>query len=34
MELEAGDSPLLPAGWKGTGEVLETVRKIYSISHP
>src|SRR5680860_759078 len=29
MELEAGDSLLIPSGWKGKSEVLETVRKIH-----
>lgn len=32
MELVAGDSLFLPGGWKGTVRVIETVRKVYSIS--
>ena len=30
-ECEAGDSWVFPKGWKSTGEVLETVRKIYIV---
>lgn len=28
--LRAGDTALLPKGWKGIGEVVETVRKVYA----
>lgn len=28
-EVKAGDSWVFPAGWKGTAEVIETVRKVY-----
>ncbi|MEM8814344.1 MAG: cupin domain-containing protein [Pseudomonadota bacterium] len=30
-EVKAGDSWIFPKGWKGTAEVLETVRKVYMI---
>jgi len=30
-EVKAGDSWVFPKGWKGTGEVVETVRKVYMI---
>ena len=30
-EVKAGDSWIFPRGWKGTAEVLETVRKVYMI---
>jgi len=30
-ELKAGDSWVFPRGWKGTSEVVETVRKVYTI---
>lgn len=30
-ELKAGDSWVFPRGWKGTSEVVETVRKVYMI---
>jgi len=30
-EVKAGDSWIFPKGWKGTAEVLETVRKVYFI---
>jgi uncharacterized cupin superfamily protein len=30
-ELRAGDSWVFPRGWKGTSEVVETVRKVYLI---
>jgi len=30
-EVRAGDSWIFPRGWKGTAEVLETVRKVYMI---
>ncbi len=30
-EVKAGDSWIFPKGWKGTGEVIETVRKVYFI---
>ena len=30
-ELKPGDSWVFPRGWKGTGEVLETVRKVYLV---
>ena len=30
-ELRAGDSWVFPRGWKGTSEVVETVRKAYLI---
>jgi uncharacterized cupin superfamily protein len=30
-ELRAGDSWVLHRGWKGTSEVVETVRKVYLI---
>ncbi|NIB42193.1 DUF861 domain-containing protein [Pseudomaricurvus alkylphenolicus] len=29
--LKAGDSFAFPRGWKGTSEVTETVRKVYTI---
>ena len=28
-EIKAGDSWIFPKGWKGTSEVLDTVRKVY-----
>lgn len=31
LELESGDAAFFPAGWSGTCEVLETVRKTYVI---
>ena len=30
-EIKAGDSWIFPRGWKGTAEVVETVRKVYMI---
>ena len=30
-EIKAGDSWIFPRGWKGTSEVVETVRKVYMI---
>jgi uncharacterized cupin superfamily protein len=30
-EIRAGDSWIFPKGWKGTSEVVETVRKVYLI---
>ena len=30
-EVKAGDSWVFPKGWKGTAEVIETVRKVYFI---
>lgn len=30
-EVRAGDSWIFPKGWKGTAEVLETVRKVYFL---
>ena len=30
-EVKAGDSWIFPRGWKGTAEVIETVRKVYMI---
>lgn len=30
-EVKAGDSWIFPKGWKGTAEVVETVRKVYMI---
>ena len=30
-EVKAGDSWIFPKGWKGTAEVIETVRKVYFI---
>ena len=30
-DIKAGDSWVFPKGWKGTAEVLETVRKVYFI---
>ena len=30
-EIRAGDSWIFPKGWKGTAEVVETVRKVYMI---
>ena len=30
-EVKAGDSWIFPRGWKGTSEVVETVRKVYFI---
>jgi len=30
-EIKAGDSWVFPLGWKGTAEVVETVRKVYMI---
>lgn len=30
-EIKAGDSWIFPRGWKGTSEVVETVRKVYLI---
>lgn len=31
VEIAPGDVALFPAGWKGTCEVIETVRKVYMI---
>jgi uncharacterized cupin superfamily protein len=31
LEIEGGDAAFFPAGWSGTCEVLETVRKTYLI---
>ena len=31
LEIEGGDAAFFPAGWSGTCEVLETVRKTYMI---
>lgn len=33
-EIRAGDSWTFPRGWKGTAEVVETVRKVYLIVSP
>ena len=33
-EIKAGDSWVFPNGWKGTAEVLETVRKVYMVVGP
>ena len=33
-EIRAGDSWIFPNGWKGTAEVIETVRKAYLIISP
>jgi uncharacterized cupin superfamily protein len=30
-EIKAGDSWVFPRGWKGTSEVVETIRKVYLI---
>lgn len=30
-EIKAGDSFAFPKGWKGTSEVVETVRKVYTM---
>ena len=30
-EVKAGDSWVFPKGWKGRGEVVETVRKVYMM---
>ena len=30
-EIKAGDSWFFPRGWKGTAEVVETVRKVYLV---
>ena len=30
-EVKAGDSWVFPRGWKGSGEVVETVRKVYLV---
>lgn len=30
-EIAGGDTAFFPAGWRGTCEVLETVRKVYMI---
>jgi hypothetical protein len=30
-EIKAGDSWVFPCGWKGTAEVVETVRKVYMV---
>lgn len=30
-DIKAGDSWIFPRGWKGTAEVVETVRKVYMI---
>jgi len=31
IEIKPGDSWIFPKGWKGTGEVKETVRKVYFL---
>jgi|TARA_B110000495_G_scaffold131041_1_gene114243 uncharacterized cupin superfamily protein len=31
IEVKAGDSFVFPKGWKGTAEVIETLRKVYMI---
>ena len=31
LDIEGGDAAFFPAGWSGTCEVLETVRKTYMI---
>lgn len=31
IEITAGDAAFFPAGWQGTCQVLETVRKTYMI---
>ena len=31
VEVKAGDSWVFPKGWKGTAEVVETVRKVYMM---
>ncbi len=33
-EIRAGDSWVFPHGWKGTAEVVETVRKVYLMISP
>ncbi|MEH6581618.1 MAG: cupin domain-containing protein [Halioglobus sp.] len=33
-EIRAGDSWVFPRGWKGTAEVVETVRKVYLMMIP
>jgi uncharacterized protein len=33
-DIKAGDSWVFPSGWKGTSEVLETVRKVYMMILP
>ncbi len=33
-EVRAGDSWIFPNGWKGTAEVVETVRKVYMVVSP
>lgn len=33
-EVRAGDSWIFPNGWKGTAEVVETVRKVYLVISP
>lgn len=33
-EVRAGDSWVFPKGWKGTAEVIETVRKVYMMILP
>ena len=33
-EVKAGDSWIFPRGWKGTAEVIETVRKVYLMMMP
>jgi uncharacterized protein len=33
-EVKAGDSWVFPRGWKGTAEVVETVRKVYLMMLP
>ena len=30
-EIKAGDSWVFPRGWRGTAEVVETVRKVYLV---
>ena len=30
-EIKAGDIAVFPTGWKGTWDLHETVRKVYSI---
>ena len=33
-EVKAGDSWVFPQGWKGTAEVIEKVRKVYTMMVP
>jgi uncharacterized cupin superfamily protein len=32
--VKAGDSWVFPQGWKGTAEVIEKVRKVYTMMVP